>query len=246
MSRGFGYEQGNVSVVIVCFNRLDLTQACFQSIVASDDLPAEIVFVDNASTDLTPEFLRSLAGGLVPVQVATLTQNVGWGRGANIGSQLAEGEYLLHLNNDTEVSKDWLTPLVREMDDDIAVVAGTLRNPDGTIQHAGIQLYHDTNGTLVAENIKTEQPARDVECLSLAAALVRAEAWNQLGGIDPLFRNGYEDVDFCLRAKKAGWRLRYTPESEVMHIGSASGPERWTHVQDNIRTLNERWSGVTV
>jgi O-antigen biosynthesis protein len=242
MSRGFGYVPDSVSAVVVCFNRLDLTQRCVQTTLDSDDLPDELVFVDNCSVDGTGGWLATLDCG-IPTEVATLSQNVGWGRGANIGSQLAEGEYLLHLNNDTEVTKDWLTPLVEAMDDKTAVVAGKLLNPDGSVQHQGITLYTDTNGTLVAENMREPGP---IEALSLAAALVRADAWNQLGGIDPLFRNGYEDVDFCLRARREGWGLKYVPESVVMHHGSASGPERWTHVQDNIRTLNERWSGVTV
>ncbi len=243
MSRGYGYIPEAVSAVIVCFNRLDLTQACYDSILASDDLPDEIVFVDNDSTDGTPEWAYSLKGP-VPVEVASLSQNVGWGRGANIGAQLAEGEYLLHLNNDTEVSPNWLTPLVEAMEEDTAVVAGTLQNPDGSIQHAGIQLFHDSNGVYTAENIRTEQPAGDVEAVSLAAALCRADAWNALGGMDARFRNGYEDVDFSLRARRAGWRLRYTPASVVLHHGSASGPERWTHVQDNIRRLDEKWGSV--
>lgn len=240
--RGHGYVKDSVSVVIVCFNRVDLTRACYESICASDDVPDEIVFVDNNSTDDTSEWLRWLWDcPRIPVQIARLSENVGWGRGANIGSQLAEGEYLLHLNNDTEVHPGWLTALVNEMDDGIAAVAGTLLNPDGTIQHAGTQLFHDSNGTYTAENLHVEVPAYDADCISLAAALCRAEAWNQLGGVDPLFRNGYEDVDFCLRARKNGWRLRYTPESRVMHHAHASGPERWANVKDNIKLLNDRW-----
>lgn len=240
--RGHGYVPDSVSVVIVCFNRLDLTQRCVQSILDSDDLPDELVFVDNNSEDGTTGWLTALDIG-IPAEVATLTQNVGWGRGANIGSQLAEGEYLLHLNNDTEVHPGWLTSLVKEMDDETAAVAGTLLNPDGTIQHAGTRIFKDSNGRATAENIHDPQPAREVEGLSLAAALVRAEAWNQLGGMNPNYWCGYEDVDWCIRARRAGWKLRYTPESTVTHL--AHGTEgRWAHVQDNIAQLDRDWSGA--
>ncbi len=245
--RGHGYVKDSVSAVIVCWNKWELTAACLWSIIQSDDLPDEIVLVDNASTDETAERLSEVnVGGStlfarVPTQVATLTENVGWGRGANIGAQLAEGEYLLHLNNDTTVHPGWLTALVDEMDDTTAVVAGKLLHPDGSIQHAGTQLFHDSNGTYTAENLTADVPAYDADCVSLAAALCRADAWNQLGGVDPAFRNGYEDVDYCLKARRNGWRLRYTPDSVVTHMAHGSGPERWAHVQDNIRLLHERW-----
>jgi GT2 family glycosyltransferase len=240
MSRGHGYVPGYVSAVIVCFNRLDLTQACLASIIESEDWPDEIVFVDNNSTDETDRWLFDVDCP-IPIEVVTMSANVGWGRGANAGSQLAQGDQLLHLNNDTQVTPGWLTALKKNAEDGVAVVASRLVNPDGSLQHAGIHTYTNTNGVFWAENVTEEQDAYEPQAVSLAAALVRADAWNQLGGIDPLFRNGGEDTDFSLRARAAGWRLRYCPDSTVMHIASASGPERWTHVQDNIRLLHERW-----
>lgn len=241
--RGHGYIPGKVSVVIVCWNQADLTQECLHSILRSGQYPHEIIFVDNASDDRTAKFLESLPGGEIGIQVATLTQNVGWGRGANIGAQLAEGEYLLHLNNDTEVHDGWLSPLLAEMEDpDVVAAAGTLLNVDGSTQHAGIDLTFETGGVLTASNVGMVGDARDVDALSLAAALIRADAWNHLGGIDPIFWCGYEDVDFCLRARSQGLRLRYTPDSVVTHIAHGSGEARWAHTADNIRALHNRWA----
>jgi GT2 family glycosyltransferase len=242
MSRGWGYREGQVSVVICCYNRLDLTEICVKSILTHPDGVNEIVLVDNNSTDGTAEWIYNVDAD-VPIQAVTMSENVGWGRGANAGAQLAEGEFLLHLNNDTEVHDKWLPALLAEMGPDVAGVAGMLINPDGTLQHAGITVFRDSNGIVTAENIKTEQPAGDVACISLAAALVRAEAWQQTGGINPRYYNGYEDVDWCLRARKHGWRLRYTPESIVMHHAHASGAERWAHTRDNVCQLHEDWSG---
>ncbi len=241
MSRGHGYIPGYVSAVVVLFNRLDLTQNCLASILESGDWPDEIVFVDNASDDGTDDWLYELDCP-IPIEVVTMSANVGWGRGANAGSQLAQGDQLLHLNNDTEVTPGWLSALKADMQTDVAAVAARLVNPDGSLQHAGIQTYTNTNGVFWAENVGTEHEAYEPDAVSLAATLVRADAWNQLGGVDPLFRNGGEDTDWCLRARKAGWRLRYCPASTVMHIASASGPERWANVQDNIQLLHERWA----
>ncbi len=239
MSRGHGYVPDFVSAVIVLFNRLDLTQACLQSIVDSGDWPDELVFVDNNSTDGTDDWLYELRDVPFPVEAVTMSANVGWGRGANAGSQLAQGDQLLQLNNDTLVSPGWLSALKKEAADDVAVVASRLVNPDGSLQHDGIYTYKNSNGIFWAENVSEEHG--EYNAVSLASALVRADAWNQLGGIDPLFRNGGEDTDFSLRARAAGWNVRVSHDSVVMHIASASGPERWTHVQDNIRLLHERW-----
>lgn len=239
--RGHGYIPGKVSVVIVCWNQQDLTDACLTSIEKHPEGVREVIIVDNNSS--TPIAERLDYPDTFPVEVATLTQNVGWGRGANIGAQLAEGEFLLHLNNDTEVHDDWLAPLVSEMaDPEVVAVAGTLLNADGSAQHTGTELFFDDAGILTARNLTVGAEARDVDALSLAAALVRADAWNHLGGIDPIFWCGYEDVDFCLRARAQNMRLRYTPDSVVTHLGHGSGEARWAHTGDNIRALHNRWA----
>ena len=234
MSRGFGYEPG-VSIIVVVFNRVDLTQKCLASIFEHTDDP-DVVVVDNGSSDATREWLKTQ-----PVEVVTLAENVGWGRGANAGAAVAKRDLHVHLNNDTEVRDGWLDGLLAELEPDVGAVAGRLVNPDGSLQHAGVRLFFQ-GSNLVAENIATEQPAGDVDCIAGTAMLVRAEAFREAGGIDPNFRNGYEDVDFALRLREDGWRLRFTPDSTVMHHQHGSGPERWTHVQDNVRRLNELWA----
>ena len=234
--RGHGYVSGKVSVVIVGWNQGEKTAQCIDSLRNTGEEVHEIILVNNGSEQ---PYLFSQPG-LLQVDVPV---NTGWGRGANIGSQVAEGEYLLHLNNDTEVHDGWLTPLVSEMaDPEVCAVAGTLLNQDGSTQHTGTGLYFDSAGVLTAENLTDESVARDVDALSLAACLVRADAWNHLGGIDPQFWCGYEDIDFCLRARSQGLRLRYTPDSVVTHIAHGSGEARWAHTGDNIRTLHNRWA----
>jgi GT2 family glycosyltransferase len=220
-----------------------MTEKCLESVVESDDISLvhEIVFVDNNSTDRTAWHLNGLRSRSPNVQVASLTENVGFGRGSNIGANLAEGEYLFFLNNDTEVRDGWLRAQVAEMDSDIAAVAGKLLNPDGSIQHSGVDLYCQ-DSLLVASNTTDERPARDLDCIGAAATLHSAYAFWRVGGFDPTFRNGYEDVDLCLRYRLNGYRLRYTPDSVVMHHAHASGPERWANTQDNIARLQELWN----
>lgn len=237
VSRGFGYEAG-VSIIVVVYNRVDLTQKCLASIFEHTTGTFDVVVVDNGSSDATREWLKTQ-----PVETVTLTENVGWGRGANAGAAVAKHDLHVHLNNDTEVHEGWLDALLAELGPDVGAVAGRLVNPDGSLQHAGVRLFFQ-GSNLVAENIATEQEASDQECIAGTAMLVRAEAFREAGGIDPGFRNGYEDVDFALRLREDGWRLRFTPDSTVTHLQHGSGAERWTHTQDNVRRLNELWAEV--
>ena len=239
--RGYGYIQDAVSVIVVVYNRLDLTMKCLRSIQNHSERVNEVIVVDNDSTDGTAQWLLGYRqDAAFPVQIASLTENVGYGRGANIGANLAEGEYLMFLNNDTEVHEGWLPTQLAEMEPDVAAVAGRLIDPDGTLQHAGIGLYV-IDGVLTAQNLLEDGPARDLDCIAGTASLMRAVAYHEVGGHDPAFYCGYEDVDLCLRYRRNGWRLRYTPNSTVMHHKHASGPNRWAHVGDNITHLQERW-----
>lgn len=242
MTRGHGYVEGATSLIVVCYDRWDMTEACVGSIMDAGDEFHEIVFVDNNSTDETPKNLEQLAQDS-RVQVATLTQNVGYSRGANIGAGLAEGEYLAFLNNDTEVSPGWLDAQLAQFEPEVGAVAGTLVDPDGTTQHTGVELYRQQH-LLVAQNTTTPRDASDMECIAGAVSVMRAYAYWEVGGHDPRFFCGYEDVDLCLRLRAKGWRLRYTPDSVAMHHKHQSGPLRWAHVQDNVRLLNDLWPEV--
>lgn len=150
------------------------------------------------------------------------------------------GPYLF-LNDDTEPQPGWLEPISAAFDDpDVGIVGCRLIYPHGQIQHAGVD-FRDRCG-LEAYNIREELPTRDVPAVTGACMAVRADVFHDLDGFDLAYRNGYEDVDLCLRATAAGWRIRYVADATVVHHESQSGPARWTHVRDNIRLLQERWS----
>ena len=243
MAKGFGYTEGLVSIVIPLYGRADLTAKCLDSIYANTEKPYELVLVNNGSTDSTVALQRLQPEGTDLLWVS-VSENVGFGRASNAGAAVASGEFLVMLNNDTEVRAGWLEALLAECSEEVGAVAGRLENPDGTLQHAGVTLFYDSNGTLTAENIHEEREAGNADCLAGTALLVRAEAFRDVGGFDPCFYNGYEDVDLSLALSQAGWGLRYTPDSVVMHHLHQSGPSRWTHVQDNIRRLNDQWADL--
>ena len=226
-----------VDVIIPQYGRVDLTDKCW-STVRDHSPDAGIIVVDNGTEDEDRWDAHTWAEPNIQIK-----DNIGYGRATNVGAAASTADFLLLLNNDCEVHEGWLEPLLKAMDNEkVGAAAGRLVDPDGTLQHAGVRLFWDDNGVLTAANITEEQDAsEDVECLAGTALLVRRLAWLSVGGYDPAYVNGYEDVDLTLRLRMAGWQLAYCPDSTVMHHKHASGPSRWTHVNENIARLNEIW-----
>ena len=173
----------------------------------------------------------------VPVEVV----GFGWdfAEHCNYGAQTA-GDPIVFLNDDTEPSPGWLQALCEPFSDPrVGIVGARLTYPDGRIQHAGVYLDRP-GGVLTAHNVLTDEPSRNVEAVTGACMAVRRECWDELDGFDPAYRNGYEDIDLCLRARAAGWTVRYAAESRGVHHESQSGPARWAHVNENVKRLQEQ------
>ena len=225
-------------MIVPAYDRADLTEQCLTALRDLDG--AERVLVDNGSTDRTPD-LYPLADTVV-----RFDNNLGFAAGCNWGAYRARGDRLVFLNNDTIPQPGWLTPLTRALDG-VACAGSLLVYPDGLVQHAGVRLQ-EVNGTLTAFNIGRGQPlgpdllvARDVEAVTGACLAITKHAFWHAQGFDEGYWNGYEDVDLCLKLRAKGYRIRYVPESRVVHLESESGPARWTAVRQNVVRLQEKW-----
>jgi glycosyltransferase involved in cell wall biosynthesis len=182
------------------------------------------------------------------VQVIRNTENLGFAVACNQGARAARGRHLVFLNNDTVPLPGWLTPLAAELDADpsVAVVGSKLLFADGTIQHAGVVFgrelslpYHAFSravATLPAVNRR-----RELQCVTGACMAVRRTVFAAIGGFDEGYRNGFEDVDFCLQVRERGGRVIYQPQSTLYHLESQT-PGRKAHDQANATRLMERWS----
>ena len=234
------------SIIIPVWNKLDLTRQCLTSLASLTTMPDyEVIVVDNASTDGTAEFLAGLGGD---VQVIRNPENYGFAIACNQGAGAAHGEFLVFLNNDTIPTEGWLTALVDEVErhPDVAVVGSKLLYEDGTIQHAGVAF---SRITFTPYHIYRKFPAdspmvnrrREFQCVTGACMLVRRDVFEQAGRFDEGFKNGFEDVDLCLKIRERGWHIVYRPDSVVYHLESQT-PGRKTHDADNARRLLERWS----
>ncbi|HEX2055719.1 MAG TPA: glycosyltransferase, partial [Nitrospiraceae bacterium] len=205
----------------------------------------EVIVVDNHWTDETPDFLAGLGGD---VQIIRNEENLGFARACNQGARAARGKYLLFLNNDTIPLDNWLAPLVEELEGNSrAAVAGSkLLYENGTIQHAGVAFsrvwftpYHIYSGQRA--DIPCVNYRREFQSITAACMLVRREVFDAVGGFDEGYRNGFEDVDLCLKIREQGWQLIYRPDSVLYHFESQT-PGRKAHDRENAKRLIERWA----
>lgn len=245
----------DVSIVIPVFNKCELTRACLESLDehTTRRLAWEVIVVDNASEDDTPQYLTEASRRHDWLRVLTNEVNQGFARASNQGAAAARGGAILFLNNDTVALAGWLEPLFRTLycDERIAAVGSKLLFPNGTIQHAGVYIadHRGQRDPFVAIHNHLGGPAdladvnqrRVYPVLTGACLLVRCSAFMDVGGFDEGFWNGYEDVDFCLEINHRGGLCVYEPDSVLIHHESQSGHERFRRAQDNIRRLHAKW-----
>ncbi len=233
------------SIIIPVCNRIDLTSQCLTHLAqVTHGCSYEVVVVDNGSTDETKEFLASLGGD---IRIITNESNLGFAKACNQGAYVAQGQFLVFLNNDTIPKSGWLAPLVGEVrsHDDVSIVGSKLLYPDNTIQHAGVVFdrnfqnpYHLFGG--VSENCPGVNIRRAFQAVTAACMLVRREVFEEVGGFDEGFVNGFEDVDLCLKIRQLGKKIIYQPQSCLYHLESQT-PGRKKYNETNLKRFLDRW-----
>jgi GT2 family glycosyltransferase/Flp pilus assembly protein TadD len=222
-----------VSIIIPVYNQADYTRQCLESILSHPpEETFEIIVVDDASTDSTPQLIQEIKFRDGRINALRNESNVGFAGSCNRGAELAGGKYLLFLNNDTEVHQGWFSPLfsILENNPDIGMVGPKLCFPDGTIQHCG-KIWKDIDGPLsqphhiyycAPADIPCVNRSRDYRMLTGACFMVRRDEFLEFGPFDEGYENGWEDDDLCCAYAKAGKRIFYCAESTVIHHESKS------------------------
>jgi GT2 family glycosyltransferase/glycosyltransferase involved in cell wall biosynthesis len=234
----------SVSIVIPVLNNFELTKQCLAAMARARGLTmTEIIVVDNASTDSTPEFLREARhkGRLRSIRNET---NQGFARACNQGAAQARGNILLFLNNDTVPVPGWIDALFAAAKrPEVGIVGAKLLYANNTIQHAGIGWINGVpdhphcHADPLAPEVNTP---RELDMVTGACFMIHRDLFLQLAGFDESYRNGVEDIDLCLRARAAGWKVVYEPRSVVYHLeGQSAG--RFDHVKENLMLFFERW-----
>lgn len=211
------------SLVIPVFNKVEYTQQCVDQLRKSTpDSLYELIFIDNASSDGTADYLAGLTGR---VRVITNPDNRGFVDACNQGAALARGRYLVFLNNDTAPLPGWLEALVgmAEGDPTVGAAGAQLVYPDGRLQEAGGLIFSDGSGWNFGRFADPLNPAylvpAEVDYCSGAALLVRRELFERLGGFDRRYAPAYyEDTDLCFGIRSLGYKVMYCPSSTVLHF----------------------------
>lgn len=235
------------SIVIPVHSRGSLTRQCLDILLSSPHVvDIEVIVVDDASQDQTPSLLTSYGNR---IRVLTHGERAGFAATCNDGAAIARGDYVVFLNNDTIPLKGWVDALVDYIrcHPMVAIVGSKLLFPNRTIQHAGVAICQDGNPRHLYVGFPATHPAvnksRRLQAVTAACMLVRRNVFEQLGGFDTAFRNGYEDIDFCLRAGRKGREIHYCHQSVLIHLERASREERVHENQHNLRLFRSRWGG---
>lgn len=219
-----------VAIVIPMWNQLEMTQRCLHSLHGLTRLPEQVIVVDNGSWPDPRAALEALCPGLV---VLRLDRNHGFAGGCNAGIRRAladAADAVLLLNNDAVVEPGVLAHLVRALREDERIAAAgvkTLTDETPPRIHAAYSVL-----TFHAPLVRVEgwmepcidrfEEERDVDSVSGGAMLIRRGALEAIGDFDEEFFAYHEDVDWCMRARRAGWRIRYVPAARVFHRMHAS------------------------
>lgn len=212
-----------------------MLKKCLPSVVETGYANLEIIIADNASTDDSVSWIEDT---YPEVKIVKHPENWAFCKGNNEAIPHAAGEYILLLNNDVEVTKSWIEPLVAELDRNKFVAAVQPKLLQYThrrqFEYAGAAGgfidkygYPFTRGRLfftLEEDNGQYDDATDVFWATGAAVLFRRSALEEVGYLDESFYMHMEEIDLCWRLKRAGYRIRVVPDSIVYHIGGASLP----------------------
>ena len=230
-----------LSILIPTLNVCQMLKACLESI--EQYTPAgtyEIIIADNASSDGTLEMLQR---DFPDLKVLTSDKNEGFSKPVNRLLKAATGEYLVLLNPDTLLIEDVFSPQLDWLaeNEEVGICIPKVLNSDGSFQAqskrgdakpVAVFGYFLGLGKLFPQNRALnsylmswldEDEISEVDAVSGSCMIIRRECWEQVGDFDEAFFAYQEDSDYCIRARKAGWKVMYVPISAIIHYGGQGG-----------------------
>lgn len=222
-----------VSVIIPFRDQAAMTMACLRSLEQSPGFAiTEVVFIDNGSTEPETRVLRRRLEDRPATRVLDYPGAFNWAAVNNQAAATCTTDMLLFLNNDIEASSEgWLHALVElGQRPEIGAVGARLVYPDGKVQHAGVVLGVQGIATHLFAGMPGDhigymgwdRVIRSYSALTGACMLVRRELFEEMEGFDEDYPIAFNDLDFCIRLTRAGYRLLYTPHAQLTHYESVS------------------------
>lgn len=242
-----------VSVIVPTFGQVEYTLRCLASIAAhAPAAPIEVLVIDDACPDPSVACLDRVGG----IRLLRNVANQGFIRSCNVAARMAEGRWLLFLNNDTQVLPDWLDSMLAlfRTRQDVGAVGSCLLYPDGRLQEAGGIIWKDGSGWNFGRHDDPTRPAynhvREVDYCSGASLMVERAVFLEMGGFDERYAPAYfEDSDLSFRLRARGLKTLYQPRSRVVHYeGVSHGCDVAVGVKSyqvtNHRTFVARWGAT--
>jgi GT2 family glycosyltransferase len=234
-----GSSQVDVSIIVVSFNTRDVLRECLLSVRSEiSSLLVQIIVVDNASSDGSPEMIKR---DFPEVELIQSTINLGFGAANNLGIKSARGRYIVLLNSDAFLTEGSLHRSVAHMNDSPRVGLGGSRliGRDGSWQPSARMFPTVLNDFIVHSGLAARYPqsrffgradrtwanvmeAAEVDWVPGAFSIIRSDALITTGFFDPRFFLYYEEVDLCKRIKEKGHSIWYWPDVAVVHLGGES------------------------
>lgn len=231
-----------LSIIIVNWNVHELLDRCLASVYASDLAPGsfEIIVVDSASQDESVAMVRERYPA---VRLLAQAENVGFTRGNNIGLAQAQGDFLLLLNPDTEVKRDALGIMLGYLRTNpaVGIIGPHTLNSDGSHQSTRRRFPTLMTGIFESSWLAAAAPSgveRDYRMLETddddismvdwvqgSALMLRREVYQDIGGLDDAYIMYSEELDYCRRAKTAGWQVAYHGRALITHHGGKSSEQ---------------------
>ena len=250
-----------VSIIIPNKDHIELLKPCIDSILGKSTYGNyEIIVVENNSAQAgTFAYYDELENTPNIKVVRYPEQGFNFSKVINFGRSKANGDYLLLLNNDTEViTADWLERMVSNCArSEVGAVGACLYYPDSTIQHAGLvfgnEVQHSFKYIPRARRLSSyfghATIQRNVSAVTGACFMTRAERFDELGGFDSEYAVAFNDVDYCFKVRQSGKLIVYLPEVELFHYesisrGSDDDPENRARLIREFSLLKNRWSEV--
>lgn len=247
-----------VSLIIPTVRQAALVGQCLDSLYRQTSYsPLETIVVDDGSTATKQEELVEVVKGY-DCRLILKPKNTGFAATVNLGAESAQGRFLCLVNNDVIFTDPlWLERMVETANQTrVGVVGARLLYPDGRIQHGGVyylagRKVFDHRHRYMPADYGPAQSVGEALAVTGALMLVRREVWHTLNGMSEEFFVAFEDVDFCLRARKRGWRVCYDGRAVAIHAeGSTRGttpankdPEWYDKEKKGWCLFQKKWFG---
>ena len=247
-----------VSIIIPNKDSIEDLNKCISSILKSTYSNYEIIIVENNSESREIfEFYNKLEKNHKNIHIVKyIEKGFNFSKINNFGRKFAKGEYILLLNNDVEIiSENWIEEMLGICEQkNVGIVGAKLLYPDNSVQHAGVIIGIGGVAGHIHKNIKDSDPGyfsraviiNNFSAVTAACMLVKIDIFDEVEGLDESFEVAFNDVDFCMKVRKKGYLVVYTPFAKLHHFESKSRgledtPEKQRRFEGEIKRFKNKW-----